>query len=191
MMKIKRALVLLTFSALGLTVGFQYHQQHKLVHRLNQTTSELAQSKAELKETKTLLFQAEEKIGFIALHRTRVQVTAYTKQPTSDRFANGHSLYRAYAVKGRSLPPASDAIMNVALSLSAQRKLGARMGDTLVILDRRRKAHLARFVDITSQNESRAVIDVFFADQRNARLWGRRTLYAVNLSARNSPFRRN
>jgi hypothetical protein len=67
------------------------------------------------------------------------------------------------------------------------------MGDLIVIMDKRgHRKTVARFVDTTFAGESRAVIDVYFADPENARHWGRKDgYYAVNISGKASPFRVN
>jgi hypothetical protein len=68
--------------------------------------------------------------------------------------------------------------------------LKANLNDTLVLTTRRGgNKYLARFVDRTAQNETRPVVDVLFADAHQARIWGRQTFYAVNISRPDSPFR--
>jgi hypothetical protein len=52
----------------------------------------------------------------------------------------------------------------------------------------RARRHLARFVDRTAQTETRPVVDILFADAHEARMWGRRPFYAVNISRPDSPF---
>jgi hypothetical protein len=63
------------------------------------------------------------------------------------------------------------------------------MNDYIVLLDKNQeKARLARFVDTTSANELRPVVDIFFAKQAEARAFGRRHYLAVDISAQDSPF---
>src|SRR5215475_15179920 len=83
-----------------------------------------------------------------------------------------------------------DKVLNVALSPAAERKLHARLNDTIVLISRNhQREHLAHFVDRTAQDETRSVVDVLFADAHQARIWGRQTYFAVNLSGADSPFR--
>ena len=71
-----------------------------------------------------------------------------------------------------TLPP--EKVLNVALSPIAERTLHANLNDTIVLMSRNRaRTHLARFVDRTAQTETRSVVDVLFADAREARIWGR------------------
>ena len=83
----------------------------------------------------------------------------------------------------------AEKVLNVALSPMAERKLHASLNDTIVLMsgDRARN-HLARFVDRTAQTETRSVVDILFADAHEARIWGPRSFYAVNLSPPDSPF---
>lgn len=85
--------------------------------------------------------------------------------------------------------PAAENVLNVALSPMAERQLHANLNDTIVLMSRNRaRKHLARFVDRTAQTETRSVVDILFADAYQARIWGRRSFYAVNLSRPDSPF---
>ena len=80
-------------------------------------------------------------------------------------------------------------VLNVALSPSAERTLHANLNDTIVLISQNRaRKHLARFVDRTAQTETRPVVDILFADAHEARIWGRRSFYAVNISRPDSPF---
>jgi hypothetical protein len=119
-----------------------------------------------------------------------VQVTAYAL--TDDFgpdpvFSNNAPARSAYAVPKHNLPAGK--ILNVALSPMAERKLHANLNDTIVLISRNHsRKHLARFVDRTAQTETRSVIDVLFADAHEARIWGRQSFYAVNISRLDSPF---
>ena len=46
----------------------------------------------------------------------------------------------------------------------------------------RGQRHLGRFVDRTAQGETRAVVDILFADAHQARIWGRQSFDAVDIS---------
>jgi hypothetical protein len=111
-------------------------------------------------------------------------VTAFTGQGS---FANGLKTDSSYAVPNHTLP--EDKVLSIALSPTAQRNLHARLNDYIVLLDKnQQKTRLARFVDTTSANELRPVVDVFFARQEEARTFGRQHYLAVNVSADDSPF---
>ena len=102
-------------------------------------------------------------------------------------FSNNSPARKAYAVPKHSLPAGK--VLNVALSPTAERKLNANLNDTIVLMSRNhRSQHLARFVDRTAQTETRPVVDILFADAHQARIWGRQSFYAVNISRANSPF---
>lgn len=101
---------------------------------------------------------------------------------------NGHAR-SAYAVPRHTLP--SGKLLNVALSPIAERQLHANLNDTIVLISRNRaRKHLARFVDRTAQTETRPVVDILFADAHEARIWGRQSFYAVDISRPDSPFRK-
>lgn len=192
MKNFKLFLALLIAIAFGTTVSVLHRQNSTLVHQLNQKDTELTQTQTELQQTKHLLKVAQDKLGYLDKYKATVQVTAYAMTPAfgdNPQFANGRPVHRAYAVKKHKLP--EDAIVNVALSASAQRKLNAKLNDLLVIMDKRgRRKTIARFVDTTAPSETRPVVDVYFADAHQARIWGRHYEYvAVNISAANSPFR--
>jgi len=103
-------------------------------------------------------------------------------------FSNNSPARTAYAVPKHTLP--AEKMLNVALSPLAERKLHANLNDTIVLTTRRgSKRYVARFVDRTAQSETRPVVDVLFADAHQARIWGRQTFYAVNISRSDSPFR--
>jgi hypothetical protein len=64
------------------------------------------------------------------------------------------------------------------------------MNDYIMLLDNNRQiTRLARFVDTTSANELRPVVDIFFAGQAEALTFGRQHYLAVNISADGSPFK--
>jgi len=188
-------ITLLAVVLVAITLGFPAHRlmqkNRALTHQLEQKDKQINQVQIELTQVKHLLETSEQKLGYLAAHKTPVQVTAFCKQPHSNRFANGHSVHSAYAVKKRTLP--DDVIVNVALSPTTQRRLNARMGDLIVIMDKNgHRKTVARFVDTTFAGESRAVIDVYFANPENARHWGRKDgYYAVNISGKASPFKVN
>jgi len=102
-------------------------------------------------------------------------------------FSNNSLARSAYAVPKHTLP--SGNILNVALSPVAEQKLHAHLNDTIVLISRNRAhTHLATFVDRTAQTETRPVVDILFADAHEARIWGRRSFYAVDISRPDSPF---
>jgi len=102
-------------------------------------------------------------------------------------FSNNAPARNAYAVPKHILP--AEKVLNVALSPIAERTLHANLNDTIVLMSRNRaRKHLARFVDRTAQTETRSVVDILFADAHEARIWGRRSFYAVNISRPDSPF---
>jgi hypothetical protein len=136
------------------------------------------------------LSAANQKLAFLDSSKARVQVTAYAL--TGDFgpdpvFSNNAPARSAYAVPKHTLP--AGRVLNVALSPTAERKLHANLNDTIVLMSRNRAhKHLARFVDRTAQTETRPVVDILFADAHEARIWGRRSFYAVNISRSDSPF---
>ena len=192
MKKFKLVVALLIPIAFGATVFVLREQNHALVRNFTQKNNELNQelslTKTELKQVKTRLEVAENKLGFLNNHKAMVEVTAYTKSSSTSRFADGRSVLRAYAVPEHVLP--EDHVVYVALSPTAQARLHAHMHDYLVLAHKgSSKRTIARFVDIMPA-EKRPVVDVFFADSRQAFLWGRkRDYYAVNISSNDSPFK--
>jgi len=162
-------------------------QQNESVRQLN---VQLEQTRDKLAEATAQLSDANRKLAFLESSKSRVQVTAYAL--TDDfgpepLFSNNSPARSAYAVPRHTLPTGK--VLNVALSPVAERKLHARLNDTIVLMSRNRKhAHLARFVDRTAQSETRPVVDVLFADAHQARIWGRQSFYAVNISRSDSPF---
>ena len=174
----------------GVSVTFAYHQNQRNAALVRQLTERLHKAQTELTEAQLQLDDANKKLKFLEASKARVQVTAYAL--TDDFgpdpvFSNNAPARKAYAVPQHSLPTGK--ILNVALSPAAERKLRANLNDTLVLMSRRhRSPHLARFVDRTAQSETRPVVDILFADAHQARIWGRQTFYAVNLSRPDSPF---
>jgi hypothetical protein len=80
-------------------------------------------------------------------------------------------------------------VLSIALSPLARRNLHAQLNDYIVLLDRQgHRSRLARFVDTTAADELRPVIDIFFARDEEARLFGRQRFMAVNISGEDSPF---
>ena len=188
MKKLQLGVAILIVLVFGATVRILHEQNHALNRQLNEKTTQLSSTQTELQQIQVRLAAAERQLGFLDKFKTKVQVTAYTRQPSSTVFADGGSVAHAYGVSKQQLP--EDHIVSVALSPSAQSKLHARMHDYLVLIQKRsQRRTLARFVDIVP-NESRPVIDVFFANTHEAILWGRKTdYYAVNVSSADSPFK--
>jgi hypothetical protein len=181
--KITAVALLVIGTALLTTVGYRNDKGH-FQRTITAQSNELQQTKLQLQETTNLLVNAENKLGYLNQHKTVVQVTAYTGQ---GRFASGLKTAQSYAVPHHVLP--DDKVLNVALSPTARRNLHAQMNDYIVLLDKdRQKARLARFVDTTSPNEQRPVVDVYFAEPGEAQTFGRQHYLAVNVSAQDSPF---
>ena len=158
-------------------------------HEVNQLTNQLQSAQAQLDDTRLQLADAHAKMNFIERNKAHVQVTAYalTEDFGPDPlFSNNTPARIAYAVPKHTLPTGK--VLNVALSPLAERKLHARLNDTLVLQNRRHQQYVARFVDRTAQSETRHVVDILFADAHQARIWGRQNLYAVNISSVDSPF---
>lgn len=188
MKKLKLAVALLISIVLGGKFWSLHEQNHTLVRQLNDQSKQLSYTQTELKQIQIRLAVAERKLGFLDKYKTSVQVTAYTEASSSSRFSDGESTEAVYAVPRHTLP--EDRIVSVALSPTAQTRLHARLHDYIVLIHKRNhRKTIARFVDIIP-NESRPVVDVFFANSQQARQWGRKTdYYAVNISSPNSPFR--
>jgi len=170
----------------GITLkGYEHREE------LRQLNYQLQQTKADLAQTTTELQEANRKLAFLEGSKAQVQVTAYAL--TNDFgpdpvFSNNTPARSAYAVPKHTLP--MDKVLNVALSPAAEQKLHAKLNDTIVLISRNhQRKHLAHFVDRTAQDETRSVVDVLFADAHQARIWGRQTYFAVNLSGADSPFR--
>ncbi len=181
--KIASLALLIISSAVTDTAHYKHDQNH-LLRTLTTQSNELQQTKLQLQETKHRLASAENKLGFLNQHKTAVQVTAFTGH---GKFASGLKTAQSYAVPHHILP--DDKVLNIALSPTARRNLHAQMNDYIVLLDKsQEKARLARFVDTTSASELRPVVDVFFAEQAEARTFGRQHFLAVNISAQDSPF---
>jgi len=185
------AMALLVTFVLAGTVTLRSFEAHRTASRLQELTAQLQRTQGELAVTRVQLEDANRKLGFLNASKARVQVTAYALTPDfgpDPVFSNTAPARSAYAVPKHTLPTGK--VLNVALSPLAERKLKANLNDTLVLTTRKGgNKYLARFVDRTDQNETRPVVDVLFADAHQARIWGRRTFYAVNISRPDSPFR--
>jgi len=185
------AMALLVTFVLAGTVTLRSFEGRRNAARLQELTAQLQRTQSELAVTRVQLEDANRKLGFLDGSKARVQVTAYALTPDfgpDPVFSNTAPARSAYAVPKHTLPTGK--VLNVALSPLAERKLKATLNDTLVLTTRKGgNKYLARFVDRTAQNETRPVVDVLFADAHQARIWGRRTFYAVNISRPDSPFR--
>jgi hypothetical protein len=181
--------LLVTF-VLGTSVGLHRYENAQNAAVVRQLSDQLQQTKSELVDATVRLSAANQKLAFLDSSKARVQVTAYAL--TGDFgpdpvFSNSAPVRSAYAVPKHTLPTGK--VLNVALSPMAERKLHANLNDTIVLMSRNRtRKHLARFVDRTAQTETRPVVDVLFADAHEARIWGRRSFYAVDISRPDSPF---
>jgi hypothetical protein len=181
--------LLITF-VLGAGMGLHHYENVRNTAVVRQLSDQLEQTKSELVDATLRLSEANKKFGFLESSKARVQVTAYAL--TDDfgpdpLFSNNAPARSAYAVPKHTLP--AEKVLNVALSPAAERKLHANLNDTIVLISRNRaRKHLARFVDRTAQSETRPVVDILFADAHEARIWGRRSFYAVNISQPDSPF---
>ena len=181
--------LLITF-VLGVGIAVRRHENAHSAAVVRQLTSELKQTQTRLADTTAQLVDAKQKLAFLETSKTRVQVTAYAL--TGDfgadpLFANNAPARSAYAVPKHSLP--TGRVLNVALSPAAERALQANLNDTIVLISKSRsRKHVARFVDRTAQDETRPVVDILFADAHEARIWGQRPFYAVNISRSDSPF---
>src|SRR6266853_3097315 len=181
--------LLITF-VLGAAVGLHRYENVRNAAVVRQLSDELEQTKSELVDATVRLSEANEKLGFLESSKARVQVTAYALTDdfgADPLFSNNAPARSAYAVPKHTLPAGK--VLNVALSPMAERKLHASLNDTIVLMSGNRVGkHLARFVDRTAQTETRSVVDILFADAHEARIWGRRSFYAVNISQPDSPF---
>lgn len=182
--------LLVTFVLAG-SITLRSFESHRNVQRVQELTAQLQRTQGELEQTRVQLADANRKLVFLEATKARVQVTAYALTPDfgpDPVFSNNSPARTAYAVPKHTLP--AEKVLNVALSPLAERKLHANLNDTLVLTTRRgSKRYVARFVDRTAQSETRPVVDVLFADAHQARIWGRQTFYAVNISRSDSPFR--
>lgn len=170
--------------------GVTLHRYKDSQAQIDQMQRQLQQKDAELAQTRNQLADANKKLAFLETSKARVQVTAYALTEdfgTDPVFANNTPAKKAYAVPKHTLPTGK--VLNVALSPLAEHKLHANLNDTLVLTTRRtHRQYVARFVDRTAQSEMRPVVDVLFADAHQARIWGRQSFYAVNISRPDSPF---
>ena len=185
------AMALLVTFVLAGSITLRSFESHKNVQRVQELTAQLQRTQGELEQTRVQLADANRKLVFLEATKARVQVTAYALTPDfgpDPVFSNNSPARTAYAVPKHTLP--TEKVLNVALSPLAERKLRANLNDTIVLTTRRgSKRYVGRFVDRTAQSETRPVVDVLFADAHQARIWGRQTFYAVNISRRDSPFR--
>jgi hypothetical protein len=181
--------LLVTF-VLGTSVGLHRYENARNAAVVRQLSDQLQQTKSELVDATVRLSAANQKLAFLDSSKARVQVTAYalTGEFGPDPvFSNSAPARSAYAVPKHTLPTGK--VLNVALSPMAERKLHANLNDTIVLMSRNRaRKHLARFVDRTAQTETRPVVDILFADAHQARIWGRQSFYAVDISRPDSPF---
>jgi hypothetical protein len=183
-LKLLAVLVLVIASAVLTNTVRSRRDKKRFMGALAQQSRQLEQTQSQLQDTKHRLAAAEKKLGFLNQHKTKVQVTAFTVQGT---FANGIKTAHSYAVPTHRLP--ENNVLNIALSPTARERLHARFNDYIVLLDRyQQKMRLARFVDTTSADELRPVVDVFFGNPDEARIFGRQNFQAVNISADGSPF---
>jgi hypothetical protein len=174
-------------------VGVTVHRYQNNAVQVQQLQQQLQQREHELADARNQLADANKKLAFLESSKTRVQVTAYalTEDFGPDPlFSNNTPARKAYAVPKHTLPAGK--VLNIALSPLAERRLHASLNDMLVLTTRRsHRQYIARFVDRTAQSETRPVVDVLFADAHQARLWGRQSFYAANISQANSPFAQN
>ena len=185
------AMALLVTFVLAGSITLRSFESHRNVQRVQELTAQLQRTQGELEQTRVQLADANRKLVFLEATKARVQVTAYALTPDfgpDPVFSNNSPARTAYSVPKHTLP--TEKVLNVALSPLAERKLRANLNDTIVLTTRRgSKRYVGRFVDRTAQSETRPVVDVLFADAHQARIWGRQTFYAVNISRRDSPFR--
>jgi hypothetical protein len=186
------AIALLVTFVLAGSITLRSFENRKHAALVQVLTTQLQRTQVELAKTRGQLADANRKLGFLDTTRARVQVTAYALTPdfgANPVFSNHAPARSAFAVPKHTLP--TGRVLNVALSPAAERKLHANLNDTLVLTTKRgNNQYLARFVDRTAQTETRPVVDILFADAHQARIWGRRPFYAVNISRPDSPFRR-
>ena len=177
-------------SVLGAGVALRSHEKAENAAAVRQLSDQLEKTKDELASARAQLSDANKKLGFLETSKARVQVTAYAL--TDDFgydpvFSNNSPARNAYAVPKHTLPAGKT--LNIALSPTAERRLHAKLNDTIVLISRNRaRRHLARFVDRTAPTENRPVVDILFADAHEARIWGRQSFYAVDISRPDSPF---
>jgi hypothetical protein len=185
------AMALLVTFVLAGSITLRSFESHRNVQRVQELTAQLQHTQGELEQARLQLADANRKLGFLEATKARVQVTAYALTPDfgpDPVFSNNSPARTAYAVPKHTLP--TEKVLNVALSPLAERKLHANLNDTIVLTTKRgSKRYVARFVDRTAQSETRPVVDVLFADAHQARIWGRQTFYAVDISRSDSPFR--
>ncbi len=185
------AMALLVTFVLAGSITLRSFESHRNAQRMQELTAQLQRTQGELEKTRVQLADANRKLVFLEATKARVQVTAYALTPDfgpDPVFSNSSPARTAYAVPKHTLP--TEKVLNIALSPLAERKLHATLNDTIVLTTRRgSKRYVGRFVDRTAQSETRPVVDVLFADAHQARIWGRQSFYAVNISRSDSPFR--
>lgn len=183
--------LLITF-VLGTGAVLRTREEDQNAEVVRGLSDHLEQTKAQLANVTTQLADANKKLRFLDTSKARVQVTAYVLTDDFGHdpvFSNSAPARNAYAVPKHTLP--TEKILNVALSPMAERKLHANLNDTIVLMSQNHASqHLARFVDRTAQSEARAVVDILFADAHEARIWGRQSFYAVDISRPDSPFQK-
>jgi hypothetical protein len=170
--------LLITF-VLGAGAGFRRYENVRNTAVVRRLTDQLEQAKSELGNATARLSEANKKLVFL-----EALTDDFGPDPL---FSNNAPARSAYAVPKHDLPAGQ--VLNVALSPMAERQLHANLNDTIVLMSKNRaRRHLARFVDRTAQTETRPVVDILFADAHEARIWGRRSFYAANISQPDSPF---
>jgi hypothetical protein len=183
-------MALLITLVVGAGVALRSQEDAQSAAAMRQLRDQLEQTNTELADATAQLGNANKKLVFLEAAKARVQVTAYAL--TDDFgpdpvFANDAPARNAYAVPKHALPAGK--ILNVALSPMAEQKLHANLNDLIVLMSRNRsRQHLARFVDRTPQTGTRPVVDILFANAHEARIWGRQSFYAVDISRPDSPF---
>jgi hypothetical protein len=183
-------MALLITLVVGAGVALRSQEDAENAEAVRELKDQLEQTRTELTDAMAQLGNANKKLVFLEAAKARVQVTAYAL--TDDFgpdpvFANNAPARNAYAVPKHALPAGK--ILNVALSPIAERTLHANLNDIIVLTSRNRsRRHLARFVDRTPQTGARPVVDILFANAHEARIWGRQSFYAVDISRPDSPF---
>jgi len=186
------AMAVLITLVLGGGGALRSHEEGQNAEVMRGLSDQLVLTKAQLANVTTQLVDANNKLRFLETAKARVQVTAYALTDDFGHdpvFSNNAPARNAYAVPKHTLPTGK--ILNVALSPIAERRLHANLNDTIVLMSRNRtRKHLARFVDRTAQTETRPVVDILFAEAHEARIWGRQSFYAVDISRPDSPFQK-
>jgi hypothetical protein len=159
-----------------------------VVRQLNDQLQETRADVADATFQPLQLSHANKRLVFLGASKALVQVTAYALTDDFGHdpvFSNNTPARTAYAVPKHTLP--AGRILNVALSPIVERKLHANLGDTIVLMSRNRtRQHLVRFADRLPPTETRPVVDILFANAHEARIWGRQSFYAFDISRPNS-----